>query len=234
MKLHRERLMGCGHQVLAVVLMSSLVAVAERPPASGHAPREFFVTEAGVGGPTPGARFVASLSYSARETLRKEGRAVLEPKKKDDGLIRAVIRFERPIDEVFAVITQPSQQARYLKNVDSSKTFGKRSEEGEEVDMVVSVFLASFRYRVQHWYYPEERRMEWALDPGSKGEFVEQTGYFQLYALDERTTIAEYGTRVIAKDGFVELIRGMGEKGGIADALQALRRHVHTAASASR
>lgn len=216
-----------------VVMMSSLAAVAERPPAAGHAPPEFFASEPGVDGPTPGARFLASLSYSSRETLRKEGRAVLEPRKKDDGLVRAVIRFERPVDEVFAVITQPSQQERYLTHVDSSRTVGKRSEEGEAVDMVVSVFLATFRYRVQHWYYPQELRMEWTLDPRSKGEFVEQTGYFQLYALDERTTIAEYGTRVVAKDGFVEMIRGLGEKGGIADALAALRRHVHMA-TASR
>jgi uncharacterized protein YndB with AHSA1/START domain len=216
--------MGTGHQVIAVVLISSLAAFAERPPPMGHAPREFYVAETGV---TPGSRFLATLSPAAREILRKEGRVILEAKKKDDGLVRAVIRFERPVDEVFAVITQPSQQARYLPHVDSSKTAGKRTEEGEAVDMVVSVLFATFRYRVQHWYYPEEQRMEWTLDPRSKGEFVEQNGYFQLYALDERTTIAEYGTRVIAKDGFVEMIRGLGEKGGIADALAALRRHVH-------
>lgn len=218
--------MGSGHQILAVVLMSSLVAVAERPPPMGHAPPEFFARESG-GGPTPGARFLATLSYSTRETLRKEGRAVLEPRQKNDGLIRAVIRFERPIAEVFAVITQPSQQARYLPHVDQSRTVGARSEEGEAVDMVVSVFFTTFSYRVQHWYYPEHHRMEWTLDPRRKAEFAEQVGYFQLYELDDKTTIAEYGTRVVAKDGFVEMIRGLGEKGGVADALTALRRHVH-------
>jgi uncharacterized protein YndB with AHSA1/START domain len=209
-----------------VVVMSSLAAVAERPPPMGHAPREFFVREAG--GTTPGARFLATLPNSTRETLRREGRAVLDRRQKDDGLIRAVIRFEKPIDQVFAVITQPSQQARYLPHVDQSRTVGARSEEGEAVEMVVSVLFATFRYRVQHWYYPEEHRMEWTLDPRTRKEFAEQVGYFQLYELDDKTTIAEYGTRVVAKDGFVEMIRGLGEKGGIQDALTALRRHVHS------
>jgi uncharacterized protein YndB with AHSA1/START domain len=214
--------------VCAVVGFTSSSAFAARPPSTGQA--EFLGSESGgaADGPTAGARFLAALPVSARETLRKEGRAMLDEKAKGNGMLRAVIRFERPIDEVFAVITEPSDQQRYLPNVDRSKTVGLRTEEGESVEMTVSVLFAVFKYRIQHWYYPEQHRMEWALDPSSKNDFVEQVGFFQLYELDEKTTIAEYGTRVVAKDGFVDFLRGLGERGGIADALTALRRHVHS------
>lgn len=149
---------------------------------------------------------------------------VLDPTK-DQTLVRAVMRFDRPIDEVFAIITQPSQQATYLPHVTQSKTVGERSGEGEVNDMVVS-FLFTFRFRTQHWFYPQERRMEWNLDPTGEAGLVAQTGFFQLYALDEKTTIAEYGTHVVARDGFLEFLRGIGERGGVAESLAAIRRHV--------
>ena len=220
--------MDCRHRVMwAAVLLSGMTAFAEQPPAQGHAPAEFFATPDGIGGPTPGARFLATLPFSARETLRKEGRVVLDHKKgKTNGLVRAVIRFERPRDEVFGLITQPSQQARYLANVKASKTVGGRTAESELVDMEVAVLFVKMNYRIQHWFYPAEFRMEWELDPSVKCGLSEQTGFFQLYALDEKTTIAEYGARVIAKDGFLDFVRGLGERGGIAEALSALRIHV--------
>lgn len=212
--------------LVLMMLVSSFNVMADRPAASGHAPSELFATESGVDGPTPGSRYLATLPNDTREALRKEGRAVLSGK--EQGQIRAVIRFERPIDQVFASITQPSQMSKYLPHVDQSTTVGARSEEGEVVDVAVSVLFASFKYRVQHWYYPEQHRMEWTLDKSIKSDFVEQVGFWQLYALDEKTTIAEYGIRVQAKDGFIELLRGIGERGGVADALTAIRRHVHS------
>jgi uncharacterized protein YndB with AHSA1/START domain len=152
---------------------------------------------------------------------------VLDSKQGDgeQALLRAVMRFDRPADEVFAIITQPSQQARYLPHVTQSKTVGARSDTGEVNDMVVS-FLFTFRFRIQHWFYPEERRMEWSLDPSGEDDLTEQSGFFQLYALDEKTTIAEYGTRVVARDGFLNFLRGIGERGGVAEALSAIRSHV--------
>lgn len=213
--------------VMAVVLVSAVAALAERPPPAGQAPAEYYATPDGVGGPTPGARFLGTLNYATRNELRKDGSVVLE--KKGTKFLRAVIRLERPIEEVYAIITQPTDQARYLPHVDASKSVGGRSEEGESVDMVVSFLFVTFNYRVQHWFYPEQQRMEWTLDPTAKNELDEQVGYFQLYKLDAKTTIAEYGTRVVAKDGFVNFVRGLGERGGIAEALTAIRKHVASA-----
>lgn len=207
----------------AALVFTALSTFAARPPARQHAPPEIV---AGVDDLTPGVRFLATLSPAVREALRKEGQAVLDGKRGDDkALLRAVLRFDRPADEVFAIITQPSTQVSYLPHVTQSKTVGARTAEGEATDMVVS-FLFTFRYRTQHWFYPEERRMEWSLDPSGEDGLTEQVGFFQLYELDEKTTIAEYGTRVVAKDGFLNFLRGLGERGGVAEALTAIRKHV--------
>lgn len=209
-----------------VTVTTALVASAERPPAREHALPEVV---AGADALTPGARFMAKLPPSARAALVKEGQVVLDTQRGagDQTLLRAVLKFDRPVDEVFAIITQPSQQASYLPHVTQSKTVGARSAEGEANDMVVS-FIFTFRFRTQHWFYPEEHRMEWSLDPAGEDGLRDQAGFFQLYALDEKTTIAEYGTRVVARDGFLNFLRSIGERGGVAEALTAIRKHVAT------
>ncbi len=216
--------------VVTLCCLAACCAWAEpRPPARDHAPAEFFAAADG-GVDAPGARFLATLPVSARDAVRREGYALLDQKSAGGGpsLLRAVVRFDRPRDEVFALITQPSQQKTFLPHVEQSKTVGERTAEGEAIDMVVS-FLFTFRYRTQHWYYPDEHRMEWNLDTAGGDGLMEQFGFWQLYELDEKTTIAEYGTRIVARGALLNFLRSLGERGAIGDALEAFRKHVHTA-----
>lgn len=212
----------------AAVIFLGLPAFAERPPPVARAPTEFYSTPAGAQGPTPGARFLATLPYDARDKLRKNGRVILELHRKK-GYVRAAVRLDRPIDEVYAIITQPSSQQRYVPHVAVSKTVRGRTEEGESIDYVVKVLFMTFNFRVQHWFYSEQQRIEWALDPSGENELVEYVGSFQLYALDSKTTIADFTTRVRVKDDFVAFVRSVGVKGEVAKGLTALRNYVATA-----
>jgi hypothetical protein len=208
----------------SLVTLVLSVSVVAQPPARGHSLPEVVV---GVDALTPGARFLRTLTPPTRAELEKNAQVVLATPGGSgrDGLIHAVLRFERPLDEAFAILTQPSTQATWLPHVTQSKTVGERTAEGETNDLVVSCFF-TFRFRVQHWFYAQEHRMEWALDPSGEDGLREQTGYFQLYALDDKTTIAEYGIRVVARDGFLNFLRSLGERGGVAEALTATRTHV--------
>lgn len=206
--------------LLFTALLAALPAFAERPAPKGQ-PLADLATD-----PSGGAKYVAQLPETIRKTLEKKGHALLEQQSgKDDGVIRAVIVFERPRAEVFAVLTQPALQKSYLPNVKKSELVGARTAQGEVEDIEVS-FLFTFKFRTQHWFYPEQHRIEWVLDESAPGSLSAQSGYFQLYALDESTTIAEYGTRVQLKDGFINFLRSLGEKGGVRDALDATRAHV--------
>jgi hypothetical protein len=129
---------------------------------------------------------------------------------------------------VYALIIQPAEQHTFLPRVTQSKPFGVRTADGETEDYVVS-FLFTFRYRTQHWFYPEEHRVEWNLDPSGEDSLADQQGFWQLYELDEKTTIAEYGTRLVMRGAFINFLRSLGERGGVSEALVAFRKHVHTA-----
>jgi ribosome-associated toxin RatA of RatAB toxin-antitoxin module len=216
-----------GLMLLAALTCS--LAWAERPEQKGHAPAELFTNLDG-GTDTPGARYLATLTPSAREAVRKDAQVVLDQKIESGGptLIKAVVRFDRPKAEVFALIAQPSEQHTFLPHVEQSKTFGERTAEGEANDYVVSVVF-TFKYRTQHWFYPEAGRVEWALDPKGGDGLAEQEGYWQLYELDEKTTIGEYGTHLTAKGAILNFFRSLGERGAVADSLTAFRKHIDTA-----
>lgn len=213
----------------AAVLFLSVAAWAERPAAREHAPAEFF-SELKGGTDTPGARFLASLPESARKAVLRDGQVVLDQKSSSSGpaLIRAVARFNRPKAEAWELISRVSEQHAFLPHVTQSKTFGTRTAEGEADDYVVS-FLFTFKYRTQHWFYADESRLEWALDPAGEDSLLEQEGFWQLYELDEKTTLAEYGTRLVVKGAFINFLRSIGERGGVRDALTAFREHVDAA-----
>lgn len=215
--------------LLVCCVVASSLAWAERPPPRDHAPAEFF-NELKGGPDTPGARFVATLPEAARKALEKDGQAVLDQKSSAGGpaLIRAVARFSKPKAEVWEIISRVSEQQAFLPHVTQSKTFGERTAEGEANDYVVS-FLFTFRYRTQHWFYADESRLEWNLDPAGEDGLVEQLGFWQLYELDEHTTVAEYGTRIVVRGAFINFLRSLGEKGGVRDALTAFRKHVDAA-----
>jgi hypothetical protein len=54
------------------------------------------------------------------------------------------------------------------------------------------------------------------------------------HELDEHTTVAEYGTHLRLSAGFLDFLRGLGERGAIDEALSAFRKHVETAPLADR
>ena len=215
--------------ILLGVLASAPALSDERPPSAGH---RLPLPSSAPGGPaiSPGAAYLNTLSRGAREALLRDGQVILDASSKGSGptMVKAVARFARPRDEVYALITQPHEQHRYLPHVKVSRPIGERTKEGEREDFEVS-FLFTFKYRSQHWYYPEEDRVEWVLDPSGGDGLKEQVGYWQLYELDEHTTVAEYGTHIRVRGAFLDFIRGLGERGTINEALTAFRRHVDTA-----
>jgi hypothetical protein len=217
------------HRLALGAALAALVCHAERPAPREHAPAELFRELKGADD-TPGARLVASLPEQARQALERDGQVVLDQKSTGDGpaLIRAVVRFRRPRAEAWELISRVYEQHQFLPHVTQSKTVGERTAEGEVNDFVVS-FLFTFKYRTQHWFYSDESRLEWALDPGGEDGLLEQEGFWQLYELDEKTTVAEYGTRLVVRGAFLNFLRGLGERGGVRDSLKAFRAHIDTA-----
>jgi hypothetical protein len=211
--------------VLTAALASAGALSESRPPSRGH-PAELDAD----GGVSIGALYVKGLPPAAQAALWRDGQVVLDQQTSSSGpsLVRAVVRFQRPRSEVFTLITRPSEQHTFLPHVQASTLWGESSPQGERDDFVVA-FLFTFKYRTQHWFYPEEHRVEWNLDPTGGDGLEEQLGHWQLYELDERTTIAEYGTHIRARGALLNFFRSVGERGAVRDALVAFRHHIDTA-----
>lgn len=213
--------------LLATVCVAVATSVAApRPPSKGQASALLYEGLDG-GADTPGARYLSTLSETERLALKRDGRVIRDQQNISKGHLVAVVRFDRSMAEVYAVLSHPSDQASFLPNVTKSKTFGSRTDEAEQVDYEVSV-LFTVKFRTQHWYYPEQHRIEWCLDPTGEAGLQEQSGSWQLYKLDELTTVAEYTTRVVVRSSIFNAFRGLGERGGLTESLQATRKHVHT------
>lgn len=206
--------------LLLGVAFASL-AWADRPPSHGLRDGGTSVDD--------GERFLQTLSASEREHLKKDELVVLNQKAASGGplMVRAAVHFKRPVNEVFALVTRARDQSTYLPHVQQSKQVEEANAEGERIDFVISM-LFTFKYRTQHWYYPEEHRIEWFLDPSGEPGLAEQEGSWQFYALDDGTTIGEYATHVVTRSAFLNFFRSLGERGGVADALTAMKRHVDT------
>jgi hypothetical protein len=211
-------------------LCSTALAEDPRPPPRGHGavPAAAAPTDGGVAA-SPGARYLESLSPASREALVKDGQVILDTRTTGSGpsLVKAAVRFARSRADTYSLITQPAEQHTFLPHVEVSRAVGERTELGEREDFEVS-FLFTFKYRTQHWFYPEEDRVEWNLDPTGGDGLEAQLGYWQLYELDDHTTLAEYGTHIVARGALLNFFRSLGERGAINEALTAFRKHIDT------
>jgi uncharacterized protein YndB with AHSA1/START domain len=198
-----------------------------RPPSKGQPTPAFFEHFDGGVSETPGARYVKSLSTKDQAALARDGLVVQDQLTASGAPMRlvAAVKFNRPVNEVYALLTRPSEHASFLPNVARSKTFGVRTDEAEQVDYEVAMVFR-FKFRTQHWYYPEHRRIEWALDPTGEDGLLEQAGSWQLYELDAATTVAQYTTRMVINGAVFNLVRGIGERGGVVQSLLATKKHV--------
>ena len=214
---------------LSLAALGAVAFAAEpRPPPRGHRLPVDPALDGGVA-LSPGARYLESLPPSAREALLKDGQVILDTKTSGSGpsLVKAAVRFARSRADTYALISQPAEQHTFLPHVEVSRPVGERTELGEREDFEVA-FLFVFKYRTQHWFYPEEDRVEWNLDPTGGDGLEAQLGYWQLYELDENTTLAEYGTHIVARGALLNFFRSLGERGAIGEALGAFRKHIDT------
>lgn len=175
-----------------------------------------------------GARFARTLDVASQTTLARDGVVVLT-RGSDGGAhaVRAAVFFNRPIDDVYAVLSHAENQAKYLPHLTASRPVGVRTADGQVVDFVVSA-IVPLKFRTRLHYSPRERRIEWQLD--SSEVLKEQAGSWQLYPFGDQT-IAEYKTRLSLRDGPLESLRSLGEREEVEKALAATRRYVESTAA---
>jgi hypothetical protein len=183
-----------------------------------------------IGGKTEGQAFFDSLPVEMQRRLLKEGQALWGEQKETDkgsyaGYIKAVAIFKQPKLRAWELMVVPTLQPLYLPRLTGAKTVDK-PENGELVEFKLKVVFSKFKFYTRHWFYPEYSRVEWALDPKKKSDIALQEGYWQLYKLDDTTTIGEYGTRVDTGVAVPQFIQDFLARKDIPKALTAFRKYL--------
>lgn len=145
------------------------------------------------------------------------------------GFIRSVVIFEQPKPTVIKYMFQPSTLATFLPRLDRSETVKKVGSEAELVKFTVGFLFWDIDFWVQHWFYPEISRYEWFLDKQNYDNDIEATrGYWQVWALNNRQSIGEYGVEV---DTGIPIPRNMYkriQRREIPEAMLAFKKYIDT------
>ena len=163
------------------------------------------ISNSKINGVYEGELYLAKLPADQRETVLKEGALLYgeededSKKSKDGGIkgyIRAVAIFDQPKARTLELMTEPSKLALFLESLDGSVTVA-RSEVGEISKFSVGFLWWDIDFWIQHWFYPELSRYDWYMDTKNfDNEIDGNKGFWQLYALDDKRTIGEYGVYV--------------------------------------
>ncbi len=207
----------------------------------------FLSVNAGWAAGTPGVPMYAKGKYSVAATSASvgEGKAILDlldAKEKAKlmkdgvvlsqkitgegdvkGMVTALIIVKQPRAKVFELLTNPSGQSKYLPRLNSSKTVTKR-ENGETTAFVVKVSFISVKTQIVHQWWPEISRMAWTLNPKFDNDMKVQDGYYNIYSLDENTSLMEFGTE-IQTSGVPQFVQDYLVKSDLPEALMNVKKY---------
>lgn len=111
-----------------------------------------------------------------------------------------------PIDRAFASITDWDRYAEIYPMVDQSKNYC-RTPDLACTSMLVSLLgLLTINYHVLHQIDAENYLVTWALDPEKKSDLLENSGFWKLWPLDEKSCLVAYSIKLesdMSMPGFV-------------------------------
>jgi hypothetical protein len=113
----------------------------------------------------------------------------------DDGLVHALVLFQRPPDVVFSLLTQAERQAEFRSAL-GALTLIEKGRGGWLEEQHARVLFVSIRYRLRWAYDADARTLAWHIDPDFDNSIDDVSGSWQLLALDADRTLARFVTRV--------------------------------------
>lgn len=171
---------------------------------------------------------LAEMDEATRRKLLEKG-MVLDGERKGDadvtGWVKAWVIAEQPREKVFELLIQPSAQAGFLPRLVSSETV-KRTSHTELTRFHIRVAMVNVHTQVQHQWWPEVSRLAWALDPNFENGVKHQEGFWNVYALDEKTSLLEYGTVLQTSALVPRFVQEHLTRSDLPSALEAMKKYL--------
>lgn len=176
-----------------------------------------------------GSLVLAEMDEKTRRQLLEKGLVLAGDHSGDDedvkGWVKAWVIAEQPREKVFELLIQPSAQAGFLPRLVSSKTV-KREGTTELTRFHIRVALVNVHTQVLHQWWPEVSRLAWALDPTFENGVKHQEGFWNVYALDEKTSLLEYGTILQTSSLVPRFVQDHLTRSDLPSAMEAMKKYL--------
>ena len=120
--------------------------------------------------------------------------------------VRAYVVFDRPLDRVYALLSETSRQAEYRSELEGLSTVAELPD-GRVDEHQIRILFVKVGYRLRYRLDPERRRIAWELDPGFATPMRRVEGAWELYPMDDAHTLGRLSSSVHVSDAipaFVE------------------------------
>jgi hypothetical protein len=137
------------------------------------------------------------LSKEQIDRVRNGEILILDKPEKVEGrqMINAAFVFNQDLDTTWNLLTTRSRQEEYLPRLDRSLPVGK-TDKGDIIEIHVKILTMDIIYRTVGTADKAKYQSSWKLDPTFKNDMKEVSGFFHFYWIDDKHTLARYGTWV--------------------------------------
>jgi hypothetical protein len=160
----------------------------------------------------------------------RDGQVVILDKDLSQGaqlqrFIQAAMILNQPIDQAWALFHDTQRQEQYLPRLYKVTTVEDHPTWNKE-DFFVKLSFINLSYRVQHNFEPEKYYFYWTLDPGYKNDLKHLEGYWKLFKIDDKHTLARYGTIVNTSDLIPRSIQEFLTKQDLPESMDAVKKYI--------
>ena len=114
-------------------------------------------------------------------------------------VVRAYVLFERPLDRVYALLSETARQGEYRSELEGLATVAQLPD-GHVDEHQIRILFMKVGYRLRYRLDPERRRIAWELDPSLANPMRRVDGSWELYAMDPTHALGRLSTSVDVGD----------------------------------
>ena len=166
--------------LLGLLSLVSLPAVAEEPPQSGE---EILAAQ-----PTELVERLNDEKIIVMQEVREKGAL-------SGGLILGFVLFEKPLAQVYDLLSQTERQAEFRPEVTRIETVD-RYESGHLDEHHLKIIFRRYSYRLHYSLEPETNRISWTLADGYDNDLEQLGGFWELFPLGPNRTLGRFGNQV--------------------------------------
>lgn len=175
---------------------------------------------------TTSAAILGSHAPEVRSEFQEEGLVMLK-ELSPEGHIRALVRFERPRQRVIRLLSQTGRHHEFRPELYSVETHSYDASGALDTHRMKIMFMR-IDYRLRHAFDFEAYRISWALDPEFENGLEDVDGYWELFEIDEGTTLGRFGTRVSVGPGLPGWLQDAVTRKNVPEAMDNVKRWIDT------